>query len=401
MEAPGPVSCISVFNLAHDATEREVHILFSGCPGYLRCAVVPPKIPSNPPYAFVQFDETDNANWAIEHRENTTWNVGSPVVKLELAKRNMPDHYGHGSGGKGGKGGGKDTWEDAGNGAWAGPPAAFGGAGGPPAAFAGGKGYGAPAAFGAAAKRPRTDVWTEGPSTLHVGGWPPSTQQDGLDKLLIARFGTKVSGSILKKQANGQSIAFVRFVSHAEANNALQHLNGLPLGEGIELKASFAKTELNLDTATDVAPAGAPGWGEAGKGHVAKGQTIGGGAGGAAAGYGQWQGYAPQQQGYGGGGKAGGKGYNARVTLHMTNLPENVDEESLNDALKSTFGAAVVGAALRNDGSGRAPVAWVRFCDEATTKDIETQGEVDLNGHPVTVGYARNELDVNKMRPIE
>jgi len=391
MEAQGPVSCISVFNLAHDATEREVHILFSGCPGYLRCSVVPPKIPSNPPYAFVQFDDQDHANWAIESRENTNWNVGSPVVKLELAKRNMPEHYGHGSGGKAGKGGGKDPWEDSGNGSWAGPPTAF----------SIGKGYGAsePAwGGGAPAKRPRTDVWQEGPSTLHVGGWPPSTQQDGLDKLLIARFGTKVAGSILKKHANGQSIAFVRFVSHAEANNALQHLEGLSLGEGIELKASFAKSELNLDTATDVAPAGAPGKGEAGKGKLAKGQTIGGGSGGAGAGYGQWQGYAPQQ-GYGG--KAGGKGYNARFTLHMTNLPADVDEESFNEALKSTFGAAVVGAALRNDSSGRAPVAWVRFCDEATAKDVETQGEVDLNGHPVTVGYARNELENNRMRPIE
>mmetsp|Transcript_92991 Transcript_92991/g.203556 ORF Transcript_92991/g.203556 Transcript_92991/m.203556 type:complete len:175 (-) Transcript_92991:22-546(-) len=85
-------SCLTVFGLAPDATEREVHVLFSGCPGYVRNVVVPGKN-SQKPYAFVQFSRPEEALAASEARKHTSWSVGVLPIVIELARRDIPESF--------------------------------------------------------------------------------------------------------------------------------------------------------------------------------------------------------------------------------------------------------------------------------------------------------------------
>merc|ERR1712091_128834 len=80
-------SCLTIFGLLHDASEREVHILFSSCPGYVRCIVVPGKDYRQKPYAFVQFDSQENAIAAMDSRQVTTWEEDAKPVSIEISKR--------------------------------------------------------------------------------------------------------------------------------------------------------------------------------------------------------------------------------------------------------------------------------------------------------------------------
>lgn len=83
-------SCITIFGLAHDATDREVHVLFSGCPGYVQCKLVPNKDHTQRPFAFVQFETPDEAVHATTSRSGTVWDVGMYPIAIEISKRNMP-----------------------------------------------------------------------------------------------------------------------------------------------------------------------------------------------------------------------------------------------------------------------------------------------------------------------
>ena len=86
---PKEFSCLAVSGLAHDASEREVHILFSGCDGYGRCMLQRGAGGAQRPYAFVQFDSHYNALIAMESRRGTTWDVDDHMISIEIAKEDI------------------------------------------------------------------------------------------------------------------------------------------------------------------------------------------------------------------------------------------------------------------------------------------------------------------------
>lgn len=412
----GNSSCITVFGLSFDATEREVHVLFSGCPGYVRCIVVPPKDYSKKPYAFVQFDSQASALQAMESRQGTTWDEGLPAVNLELARRDIPENFMS-----------RQTRAEL----QMLPPASIQ----PPL------------------KRPRQEailpsvaprriqpapLEEDGPRTLHVGGLPADITQEELEVFIDTNFPDSCIGGKLAEGGKGlekgmppSGRAFVGFVSHQAAAEAQAVLEGFDW-DGTTLHAEWARTEFRPSAAA--ANKGAP------SSSVVIGPAIGSGGPGAGRGAGL---VGPQSlpqllqtlvaPASTGGGRGGGirpigaastlgrpstwepqrmlqkpkplwtgtpvvASAGAKRTLHFTNLPTTTEDE-FNDFLSASFPEAFVCSRFVDALDGRPPVAWVLFADEASASSVfSSHQKFDWLGAQVSVQYARTELDPSKAR---
>jgi hypothetical protein len=78
------VPCLSITNLSDDATPREVHILFSGCPGYVKSYLA---YDSNEKrlWGIVHFESEEDAQEAAESRSGTTWD-GTRSIRIDLGR---------------------------------------------------------------------------------------------------------------------------------------------------------------------------------------------------------------------------------------------------------------------------------------------------------------------------
>jgi len=414
---PGGSSCLSVFGLAYDATEREVHVLFSGCPGYCRCIVVPGK-GSQRPYAFVQFGEQQDALGAMESRQGTTWEDGGQPVSIEIARRDIPEKF--------------QPRQMRG-----GPPQAEYGAAPPrgPAILPPNKweaDYVPPQQSSVVAppnKRPRQELGSQygasptaeadGPRTLHLGGLPLGLTQVDLDAFLTTNFGSSVVGGNLDTKGGTSSSprAFVGFTTHRAAAEAQAVLEGFGW-DGAVMHAEWARTEFRAQGAVgsrgggnalaisapmtvpprnapvgqrswETAPVGQRGWEAAPPGQRSWEAAPQGQRSWEAAPQGQrgWE-AAPQYEERSG----------AKCTLHFTNLPF-ITEGEFSNFLGATFPEQIVCAHFKDLRDGRPPVAWVLFTDEFNAATAaSSHHNFDLQGSQVLVQYARTELDPSKFR---
>lgn len=77
-------ACLVVGGVSADATLREVHVLFSGCPGYLSSSIV--RETTEKLHALVKFEEKAFALQAAESRRGTVWEHGASPVDLDFAE---------------------------------------------------------------------------------------------------------------------------------------------------------------------------------------------------------------------------------------------------------------------------------------------------------------------------
>ena len=71
--------------LPKDATEREVHILFSACPGLLRCSIYDsPRAAAR--WGLAHFTSRSDADAALSARRGSTWGPSLPCINLQLAR---------------------------------------------------------------------------------------------------------------------------------------------------------------------------------------------------------------------------------------------------------------------------------------------------------------------------
>lgn len=393
----GRTSCLSVFGLAFDATEREVHVLFSGCPGYVRCVVVPSKREGQKPYAFVQFDTPDNAAYATEARHGTTWEEGGPAVSVEWAKRDIPEHFGARQDFRAlpqerpqvGPNQGppakrprydNDSWNDYQQESWAGH--APGSKHPPPRHASNGE----------------AEVPDDGPRTLHVGGLPPGIRQADLDAFLRANFGDCIIGSKLssdgKGKGSGLGRAFVGFTSHPAAQEAQSLLQGFNW-DGAVLHAEWARSEFKFGAGAGSKGAPPMQFERPGKGSSTQSSRAAEWpAERAAVGPPKWAVASPtHSQGYQQTGSGGGL-----KTLHFTNLPD-ISEDEFHEFIAGTFPDQVASARFKQANDGRPPVAWVLFVDDfVAAQVVNTHMSFDWHGMQVAVQFARSELDPSKAR---
>jgi len=390
----GSGSCLIMFGLTFDATEREVHILFSGCAGYVRCIVVPGKGSNQKPYAFIQFDSQDSAVAGLESRQNTSWEEGAQACKIEVSKRDIPDRFQPRQ---------ARMETNYGPPAHVLPPL-------PPAKrqrFEEARAPEPPSRYSPRDAGGYASPVEDGPRTLHVGGLPDGMQQADLDDFLGNNFGSEcIGGKLAGGGRGGAARAFVGFVSHDAAGSAQGQLEGL-LWEGNTLHAEWARTEFRVpgqgggDTAAQYAPQHPePAWGAPPhKGHHSSyekgfnGQSKGHHSSHEKGGHGPSTWRSPV--GKGGGDKGGGE---PRCTLHFTNLP-HVSDTEFGEFMSVTFPDQVTFSRFVDKADGRPPVAWVRFVDEATASDVAgSHARFDWMGTQVGVQFARTELDPNKAR---
>jgi len=415
-----------VFGIAYDATEREVHVLFSGCPGYQRCLLVPSKTGSQKPYAFVQFDTPSNAALAMESRNGSDWGEGAgQSIAIEPAKRDIPSHfesrYANWKTGGSGSGGFPQPlaahqnaaapqfhhrpWDAMGQGASAFPPA----------------------------KRPRTESLLEKPfhvalpqpqleaeddgepKTLHLGGLPVGLVQVDLDVFIAQNFPNSVVGSTVvdpgRSGKPGQNpTAFIGFVSHAAAEYAHQQLNGF-VWEGSTVRAEWARKEYkplnggggggsqqdyvatavnNIVSAAYPLPLSLP----APVAAAAMQKTFPS----------ESQQFLPPQP-------LDASSFampvperprhdytrfgSATRTIHFTSLPF-VEEAELRENLQTLYGEQVLASKFKLTQDGRPPVAWVLFADEQMANMIAKGETVDWLGHQVNAAMARTELEIRQ-----
>eukprot|EP00435_Cladocopium_sp_Y103_P049283 s1433_g14.t2 len=76
-------ACLAVCGIPVDATSRELHILFSGCPGYMFCTGV---LDGDKPYALVHFCQPEHALHAAKSRKNTSWDASGAKVDFEVRR---------------------------------------------------------------------------------------------------------------------------------------------------------------------------------------------------------------------------------------------------------------------------------------------------------------------------
>lgn len=76
-------ACLAVCGIPVDATSRELHILFSGCPGYMFCTGV---LDGDKPYALVHFCQPEHALQAAKSRKNTSWDASGAKVDFEVRR---------------------------------------------------------------------------------------------------------------------------------------------------------------------------------------------------------------------------------------------------------------------------------------------------------------------------
>jgi hypothetical protein len=369
-------SCLSVFGLAFDASEREVHVLFSGCPGFVRCVLQHGKSSTQRPYAFVQFEDQASALAAMESRQGTTWEEGGQKVGLEIAKRDIPDKF---------KGERQRALES--------------GYGYEAAA------YHAPAQHTPklypAAKKARLEDYSpdSGPKTLHIGGLPKGLYQQDLDAFLAANFPASCAGATLSGGGGSSTYgrAFVGFTTHLGASEAMAALNGHDW-DGAILRAEFARTEWRPPAGADAyaqppQQAAAPAWG---------GPRGGGYGGGCDSSYDAWGSGKGKDKGKKGKDKGSGKGKEkaagATRTLHFTNLPP-VAKDEFEVFMYSTFPGMIEICNFKDTQDGRPPVAWVLFSDEGTAAEIAaSKATFEWNDTSVRVAYARTDLDPAKFK---
>lgn len=365
-------SCLTVFNLAYDATEREAHILFSGCEGYVRCIVVPGK-GMQKPYAFVQFTSQASALAAMESRQGTTWEEDMTPVSLELARRDIPERFGP----RQTRIGEVTQWVD------------------PPLSAT------PPWLIGRSTKRTRTEevptivgvqplaVVEDGPRTLHLGGLPSNVSQEDLNAFLHSNLAGAVIGSKLTDSGGkGSGRAFVGFVSHSAAVEAQAWLEGSPWNGSI-LHAEWARTEFRphggatrpeppvqhhvddrgVPTPRSRHPPLTP---------LASAPPLGSKTG--------WRGSVKRE------------GEQVLRTLHFTNLP-NLSEEEFGQFLTANFPNQIEAARFLDARDGRPPVAWVLFFDESCAAVVVgSHQSFEFHGSQVAVQYARTELQHSRVR---
>mmetsp|Transcript_73441 Transcript_73441/g.207409 ORF Transcript_73441/g.207409 Transcript_73441/m.207409 type:complete len:396 (-) Transcript_73441:169-1356(-) len=83
---PRRPTSLSISGIADDATTREVHVLFSGCEGYLQSYLAFEDGCHKKLYGVVQFDTTEHAQEAADMRYGTTWEGGAAPVTISLGR---------------------------------------------------------------------------------------------------------------------------------------------------------------------------------------------------------------------------------------------------------------------------------------------------------------------------
>lgn len=354
--------CLAMMGLSTDATEREVQVLFSNCPGFLRCMVVPPKEYGKKTYAFIQFDTQENAVNAGNSRQGSCWPNESQAVTIEMSRKDIPADFHARTQRKGepsyGKGGG-----------WAEPPAA--------------KWAKGDDSYGGKGKAVEGKAVEGSPKTLHVGGLPFGIQQGDLDEFLHNNFASECLGGKIAGGGNsgkgGGARAFIGFISHEAAATAQGALEGF-CWDGSTLHAEWARTEFRAEP-----PAG-KGKDEWGAELPLIQRNLMKGAKAASKG-------PPVNTLNVHSGKGGGEN---QCTLHFTGLPPVSDAE-FGQFVSMTFPDQVTFSRFVDNQDGRPPVAWVRFVDPMTASAIASaHSEFEWLGKQVGVKFARSELDPSK-----
>eukprot|EP00756_Hemistasia_phaeocysticola_P051697 Hpha_TRINITY_DN26874_c0_g1::TRINITY_DN26874_c0_g1_i1::g.17372::m.17372 len=211
-ERESEIRTLSVFGIAMDATERELHLLFSGEEGYEMSIITRGR---GRPFAFVQFDSAENAENARKRKEGMCWDPDyrDESIRVEFGKRNIRE----------------------------GPS-------------------------GAVVKRPRIDasgnmtmVNVPGPGgrvkTLHIAGLPMGITQELMETFLTANFPCQWNGVVMRGLGDRSRppLAFVGFLSYEVAAEALKAINGFEW-EGSKLRCDWAMRDLNPSGGASMAP---------------------------------------------------------------------------------------------------------------------------------------------------
>eukprot|EP01064_Diplonema_japonicum_P027251 TRINITY_DN3915_c0_g2_i2.p1 TRINITY_DN3915_c0_g2~~TRINITY_DN3915_c0_g2_i2.p1 ORF type:complete len:342 (+),score=92.28 TRINITY_DN3915_c0_g2_i2:62-1027(+) len=195
------IHTVFVAGLPHDATDRELYLLFGAFEGYDKSMIVR-KDNGKRPYGFVNFNHGPGADSARERINGFQWDPVDPVkLKVELSKRNTPD------------------WFTA---------------------------VCSPAGSAEARKR---EVLSRQPRTLYITGLPHTVSKELFEALIVANFTGQVPGMRFTSQMDSKpAFAFVGFHDHIQAKSAMERLEGYVwTHEGVSstIHASFANTEFN------------------------------------------------------------------------------------------------------------------------------------------------------------
>eukprot|EP01059_Diplonema_ambulator_P004412 TRINITY_DN1410_c0_g1_i4.p1 TRINITY_DN1410_c0_g1~~TRINITY_DN1410_c0_g1_i4.p1 ORF type:complete len:320 (+),score=100.09 TRINITY_DN1410_c0_g1_i4:132-1091(+) len=203
--APAPsneIHTIFVAGLPHDATDRELYLLFGSCDGDDKSMIVR-KDNGKRPYGFVNFNHGRGADMAREKVNGFQWDPSDPIkLKVELSKRNTPDWF-------------TATCSPAGS-----------------------------------AEARKKEILSRQPKTLYITGLPHTVSKELFEALITANFRGQVPGMRFTAQVDSKpAFAFVGFYDHHQAKSAMERLEGYVwTHEGVSstIHASFANTEFNI-----------------------------------------------------------------------------------------------------------------------------------------------------------
>eukprot|EP01064_Diplonema_japonicum_P027250 TRINITY_DN3915_c0_g2_i1.p1 TRINITY_DN3915_c0_g2~~TRINITY_DN3915_c0_g2_i1.p1 ORF type:complete len:369 (+),score=91.96 TRINITY_DN3915_c0_g2_i1:94-1107(+) len=192
------IKTVFVAGLPHDATDRELYLLFGAFEGYDKSMIVR-KDNGKRPYGFVNFINAQTAEDARNRLDGFQWNPNDPLkLKIELSKRNTPD--------------------------W----------------------FNATCASPSSVSR-RLSSLPKSPKTLYITGVPESVSKELFDAFIITNFEGQVGGLRYTLPTDKKSsFAFVGFNSHEQAKTAMERLDGYVwTHEGVQstIRATPANTE--------------------------------------------------------------------------------------------------------------------------------------------------------------
>ena len=147
---------------------------------------------------------------------------------------------------------------------------------------------------------------------LYVGNLPYSVRDEDLQQS-FGQFGSVTSAKVMMERDTGRSkgFGFVEMGSDAEAQAAINGMNGQPLGGRSVVVNEARPMEARPPRSGGFGGGGGGGYGGGGGGRSGGGGGYGGGSGGGGGGYGGGGGGGRSGGGYGGGGgdRSGGGGY--------------------------------------------------------------------------------------------
>eukprot|EP01059_Diplonema_ambulator_P004413 TRINITY_DN1410_c0_g2_i1.p1 TRINITY_DN1410_c0_g2~~TRINITY_DN1410_c0_g2_i1.p1 ORF type:complete len:364 (+),score=99.83 TRINITY_DN1410_c0_g2_i1:44-1093(+) len=192
------IKTIFVAGLPHDATDRELYLLFGSCEAYDKSMIVR-KDNGKRPYGFVNFTTAQGAEEAKNKLDGFQWNPAEPLkLKIELSRRNTPDWF---------------------NAMCASPTS----------------------------MARRLSSLPKNPKTLYITGVPETVSKELFDAFITTNFEGQVSGLRYTPPTEKKtSFAFIGFNTHEQAKTAMERLDGYVwTHEGVQstIHATPANTE--------------------------------------------------------------------------------------------------------------------------------------------------------------